>query len=185
MDIGKIIDNVIAAEGVIFTNNPADSGGPTKFGITQAALSAHRGRAVKANEVAQLTLEEARTIYYVRYVVKPGFDRLLHMSPRIAEEVIDTGVNTGPARAAEFLQRALNALNRREADYPDVRVDGACGPATINALRAFLRQRGPDGETVMLRALNCLQGAFYIALAEGRPKDEEFLFGWLKNRVVI
>ena len=33
------------------------------------------------------------------------------------------------------------------------------------------------------RALNCLQGAFYIELTERRQKDERFAYGWLLNRV--
>ncbi len=38
---------------------------------------------------------------------------------------------------------------------------------------------------VPLRALNALQGAFYVELAERRAKDEAFVYGWLLNRVEI
>jgi hypothetical protein len=55
---------------------------------------------------------------------------------------------------------------------------------TIAALREYLSKRGPaDGAKVLLRALNALQGAFYIGLAESRPKDERFVYGWFFNRV--
>jgi hypothetical protein len=57
------------------------------------------------------------------------------------------------------------------------------GALTIFALGQYLAKRGKAGETVLLRALNCLQGASYIDLAERRKKDETFLFGWLANRV--
>ena len=40
-----------------------------------------------------------------------------------------------------------------------------------------------DGEVVLVRALNSLQGAFYVELAEKRQKDEAFVYGWLLNRV--
>jgi hypothetical protein len=36
---------------------------------------------------------------------------------------------------------------------------------------------------VLLKAMNALQGERYIALAEARPENEAFLFGWLDNRV--
>jgi hypothetical protein len=36
---------------------------------------------------------------------------------------------------------------------------------------------------VMLKTLNCLQGARYIELAEHRQKNEEFVFGWIRARV--
>ncbi len=183
MTIDQIIEGVIAREGSEFTNDPNDSGGATRWGITRDALSKWRNAAVTSDDVRRLTAIEAKRIYRARYVTQPGFDAVATVSAAIAEELIDTGVNTGPARAAEMLQRCLNALNRQERDYPDVKVDGDCGPGTIAALRAFLKLRATDGELVILRALNCLQGEFYISLAERRPKDESFLFGWLLNRV--
>ena len=40
-----------------------------------------------------------------------------------------------------------------------------------------------SGETVLLRAMEALQGERYIALAERRPSQEAFLYGWLANRI--
>jgi lysozyme family protein len=98
--------------------------------------------------------------------------------------MFDTGVNMGPAVATTFLQRALTALNRGGKDYPDLVPDGRVGPATIVALDAFLEARGSrGGETVMLRALEALQGERYLRLAEKRPANEAFLYGWLANRI--
>lgn len=183
MTIDEIIEGVVAREGSEFTNDPKDSGGATKFGITRDTLAKWRGSVVTSDDVRRLTVAEAKRIYLARYVIQPGFDTVSAVSIPIAEELIDTGVNVGPARAGEMLQRCLNALNREGRDYPDVKVDGNCGAGTIAAMRAFLKLRGHDGEIVLLRALNCLQGAFYISLTERRPKDESFLYGWLLNRV--
>jgi lysozyme family protein len=181
--VDDIITEILRKEGSAYTDNPADSGGPTRYGITLATLARHRGRATTAAEVMRLTEAEAREIYRIRYVLEPGYAPVLALSPPIGAELVDTAVNAGPGRATEFLQRALNALNRQGKDYADITVDGQCGPGTAAALRAFLARRGTEGETVMLRALNCLQGEFYISLAERRPKDETFLYGWLKERV--
>lgn len=185
MSVDKIIDRVIRAEGSEYTNDPNDSGGPTKYGITLSTLARYRGKTVSAADVSALTEAEARAIYKAKYVEWPGFTPILAISPLVAEEVIDTGVNAGPARATEMLQRCLNALNRQERDYSDVKVDGDCGPATVEALRKYLTLRKSEGAIVLLRALNALQGEFYISLAERRPKDETFLFGWLMNRVRV
>jgi lysozyme family protein len=98
--------------------------------------------------------------------------------------LFDTGVNMGPGVAATFLQRALTALNRNGKDYPDLTPDGRIGAQTLGALDAFLRTRGAkQGETVLLRALEALQGERYLRLAERRPANEAFLYGWLANRV--
>jgi lysozyme family protein len=67
----------------------------------------------------------------------------------------------------------------------DIKEDGDIGPGTVAALKAYLGRRGKQGEQVLLKALNCLQGARYIELARGRSANEAFLFGWLANRVVL
>ena len=68
-------------------------------------------------------------------------------------------------------------------DYPDLVPDGRIGEATLGALDAFLAVRGQSGgETVLLRAMEALQGERYLRLAERRPANEAFLYGWLANR---
>lgn len=56
--------------------------------------------------------EVAERIYHRRYVIEPGFDAVAGIYPHVAAELIDTGVNMGPAVAAMMLQRCLNVLNR-------------------------------------------------------------------------
>ena len=182
-DIG--IDGLIAAlierEGG-FSDHPADRGGPTMFGITDAVARAHGYRGA----MRDLPLEEASAIYRRLYWLRPRFDAVAIRAPRIAAELFDTGANMGPAVAATFLQRALTALNRNGKDYPDLVPDGRIGPASIAALDAFLETRGQrGGETVLLRALEALQGERYLRLAEKRPANEAFLYGWLANRIGI
>ena len=104
-------------------------------------------------------------------------------SVRLAAELFDTGVNMGPGVATGFLQRALNALNRGARDYPDVGVDRRLGPRTLHALDGFYRTRGPAGTRVLIRAIETMQGERYLALAERRPSQEAFLYGWLANRL--
>lgn len=185
VSVDQIIAGIIEAEGREYSDNPDDAGGPTKFGITQAVLSAWRGHAVSADDVRALSEDEARAIYRARYVQSPGFDAVLAIAPSIGAELVDTGVNMGPEASTKFLQRALNVLNQEGRAYPDIAVDGKCGHATIAALRAFISMRGLEGQRVLLLALNCLQGARYIELSEQRQQNESFVYGWLKNRVAL
>lgn len=178
MTVEGLIDAVIEREGG-YVNHSADRGGPTKYGITEAVARAngYQGR------MQDLPRMQAVGIYKTLYWTRPRFDRIGDMSPTIAAELFDTGINMGPAVAATFLQRALNALNRNGNDYADIIPDGKIGPGTIGALRAFLQVRGVAGEAVMLKALEALQGERYLRLAEGRPQNEAFVFGWLANRI--
>jgi lysozyme family protein len=180
-----IIDHILAVEGSEYTNHPSDRGGPTKFGITLAALSRWRDSPCTAEDVQALTEDEARRIYEHRYIVEPGFGRVAVVSPSIGHELVDTGVNMGQPVASTWLQRWLNAMNRKGRDYPDLTVDGHVGPKTIQALEAYLKVRGTVGERVLLAALNCSQGHRYLELSEGREDNEDFTFGWVRARVSL
>jgi lysozyme family protein len=179
MDVDELIDELIEREGE-FVSHPADRGGPTRYGITEAVARAHG----YAGAMNQLPRDEAAAIYRRLYWLRPRFDQVAERAPRVAAELFDTGANMGPAVAATFLQRALTALNRGGKDFPDLVPDGRIGPATLTALDSFLEARGNrGGETVMLRALEALQGERYLRLAEKRPANEAFLYGWLANRI--
>lgn len=179
LDVDALIDDLIAREGG-YVDHPADRGGATCFGITQAVARAQG----YAGPMRQLPRNEAAAIYKRIYWLRPAFDRVGTRSAAIAAELFDTGVNMGPSVAATFLQRALTALNRNGSDYPDLVPDGRIGPHTLAALDAFLNLRGKaNGETVLLRALEALQGERYLRLAERRPANEAFLYGWLANRI--
>ena len=178
MTIDTLIDAVLDREGG-YCNHPADRGGETKYGITAAVARANG----YAGAMRDLPLDMARAIYRRLYWLGPRFDAVAEQAAGIAAELFDTGVNMGPPVAAAFLQRALNALNRGASDYPDMPVDGRIGDTTLAALTAFLKRRGAGGETVLLKAIEALQGERYVALAEGRPANEAFLYGWLANRI--
>lgn len=178
MTIDQIIEGIVGREGG-YTNNPKDKGGPTRWGITEAVAR----QCGYEGDMRDLPREVAKAIYLEVYYIGPKFDQVYRQSVRIAEELTDTGVNMGQAVAAKFLQQALNAFNREASIYPDIAVDGLLGARSLAALQAYMAHRGAEGEVVMLKALNCLQGARYIALAEGRPANEEFAYGWMKERV--
>lgn len=169
-----VINEIIRVEGG-YVNDPSDSGGETNFGITEAVARAYG----YAGAMRDMPRGVAFDIYAARYWDAVRADE---MPERVAAEVVDTGVNMGTGRAGKFLQRSLNVLNVGGSLYPDLVVDGNIGPMTIHALRAYLAKRDEDA---LVKALNCLQGAYYIELAERREKDEKFVYGWLKNRVVL
>jgi lysozyme family protein len=176
--IDDLIDAVIDREGG-FVNNAADRGGATRFGITEAVARANG----YTGDMRHFARPAAVAIYRRLYWTAPGLDRVTAHAPRLAAELFDTAVNMGPAVAVTFLQRALTALNRGGRDYPDLACDGRVGAQTLDALASFLASRGPTAETVLIRAVEALQGERYLSLAEHRPANEAFLYGWLANRV--
>lgn len=150
------------------------------YGITKetAHYYGYRG------EMRDLPRSMAYTIYSHSFWDAQNLGKVEELSPVIAEELADTGVNMHPHTAGVFLQRCLNVLNNQERYYRDIKADGWIGRKTITSLRKYLKHRGKEGEEVLIGMLNSLQGARYIYLAEQRIKDEKFIYGWFKNRIV-
>ena len=174
----EAIRNVLHVEGG-YVNDPRDSGGETNHGVTAftARSAGYEG------SMREMTRQQAIDIYARLYWDANNLDAIAALSPCIAEKVFDIAVNMGNGRAGEFLQRIINVMNNRGTYYADIRVDGAIGARTAAALESFLKKRGKNGESVIVKGLQSLQGAFYITLAERRTKDEAFVYGWLDNRV--
>jgi lysozyme family protein len=178
MTLDGLIDEVLRREGG-FSDDPADRGGETRYGITAAVARAHG----YAGPMRSLPIATARQIYRATYWERPRLDAVAKLAPNVAAILFDTGVNMGTTVAVSFLQRALNALNRGARDYPDVQPDGVIGTATLAALAGFLTHRGSGGDAVLGKAVEALRGERYVALAEARPANETFLYGWLSNRM--
>lgn len=98
--------------GAKVTNDPADPGGLTKYGISK--------RANPDLDIANLTEAQAGAIYRERYWTPC---RCGEMPWPVALVVFDCAVNMGVGRAARLLQMALR-----------VPADGAIGPKTLAAL---------------------------------------------------
>jgi lysozyme family protein len=180
MTIPQLLNVIVATEGG-YTNHPSDLGGPTIWGITERVARA----CGFTKPMHTMSREEAKSIYLKQYIQIPSFDKIHEVSAAVGCEIIDTGVNMGVAMTGLFFQRVLNAMNQQQKHYPDLRVDGDCGPRTATAFKSFMAKRGRDGEVVMLRALNCLQGARYLEISEKREANEDFTFGWFLNRVEL
>jgi lysozyme family protein len=178
----QAFDDAIAALKPIeggYTNDPADSGGPTNFGITEATARAFGYE----GDMKDMPREVAIYIYRKRYWDALSLDPIALLAAPVALELFDSAVNCGVQQAGTWFQRCLNVFNAGGMKYPDMTVDGRVGPMTVAAFRAFFIDRGQQGIAMLLRALNSLQGAFYIGLAESQPKDERFVYGWIANRV--
>lgn len=139
--VSAIIDDILRREGDRYTNDPADKGGPTKYGITLKTLSDYRGHPVTAEDVAALTVQEARSIYFQRYVRGPGFSKI--SDEQLMALAVDCAVNHGQSRAIEWLQGLVG-----------VRVDGELGPNTADAINRH------DPRKLYLRMV-AMRGRFY------------------------
>lgn len=183
IELANVIDKIIDVEGGNkpnggYTNDAADRGGETKYGITKSTWRANGW----SGPIIDAPRELAETIYYLRYIVEPGFDLIYDISARVGMELIDTGVNMGPGRPSIWLQDWLNAFNNGQQYGPDLVVDGKIGKQSANRLREFIIHRGQDGSMVLLKALNGSQNARYLEIVNANKSQRRFAYGWVKER---
>jgi lysozyme family protein len=176
--IDRMIDRLIQREGG-FVDHPDDPGRATKYGITErvARENGYEG------EMIALPRSFAEQVYRKRYVADPGFINILPVLPRVADELVDSGVNAGPGKAARWLQEALNLLNRKGRDFADILVDGQIGPKTMSALTALTVRRGKAAEELLVRTLDGLQFCHYRRITQADPDFESFFTGWIAHRI--
>ena len=101
-------------------------------------------------------------------------------SQHIADELFDTSVNLGVSAASEFLQRALNILNKNGSIYPDIVIDGIIGTQTLTTLSKCI---AANGEKLIFNLLNFYQAKKYIEIME-HDHSQEIFIGWF-NRIEI
>lgn len=133
----ELIDDIIRREGG-FVDHPADSGGPTNYGITQRSWRIYRAGRYSRHElptqVKEITETHAREFYRDEYVEPSKWiedDTLLAF-------FVDTAINHGTPRATRWTQRSANVMT-----------DGRAGPITraavnakpVEVYRKLLRQR--------------------------------------------
>ena len=110
MNIDSAFDILQTFEGgAIVTNNPADQGGLTKYGISQAAYP--------GVDIENMTADTAKGIYGTDYWLKGNCQKL---KPELQYVMFDTCVNMGIERATKILQEAAGITD-----------DGIFGPETM------------------------------------------------------
>jgi lysozyme family protein len=160
------IDAIIAREGgAAETNDPADSGGRTKFGISERSHP-------EAWADGTVTYPEARAIYEKVYILAEHFDKISNI--QLQHQVVDFGVPHGPNAATKLLQQLVG-----------VKADGELGPATLAAIEKYPAGKlfGVDvpGIVLLNMAFRDARILYDATLAKRRPKDLKFLLGWLKR----
>ncbi len=177
-----------------FANDPDDKGGMTYKGIARKFHPKWEGWKIidlvlqKKLQNINLALKNDQKLqelvskFYLDNFWNPLC--LEQMPQAIANELFDTGINMGTNKAGEYLQDALNLLNKWN---PYLKVDGKIGSATINALKVYYSRRPDyieerDHTITLLKVLNGLQFMRYYEIVKRDSNQLKFFYGWL-NRI--
>jgi lysozyme family protein len=116
------LESVLKHEGG-FVNHPADPGGMTNLGVTKRVWEEWVGREVDEKTMRGLTPEMVGPVYKAKYWDRIRGDQL---PSGVDYAVFDAAVNSGPGRAAKWLQGCVG-----------VEQDGRIGPKTLAAVAKF------------------------------------------------
>lgn len=169
-----------------YVNNPSDPGKETNCGITAVKAAEYKAQLVaKFNwngKMRDLTKEMAFFIYDVDFWQKLNLTAIHKRCPAIADKLFDIGINAGQGRAGVWFQNILNSLNMQAKLYPDLKVDGDIGNASLAAYDALVKARGMKSAAwTILKSLLCMQGAHYITIPQKNVKLEDFVYGWMNR----
>ena len=137
-----------------FTDDQRDKGnkkgdghgnvGSTMLGVTSFNWALHTGKPAPKDVMRELTEDDVKPLYKANYWDAVKGDDL---PSGVDVSCADLCVNAGPGRASKVLQRAVAA-----------KADGAIGPKTIAAVRAFdpidVLHKYYDGREAFYRSLN-------------------------------
>lgn len=138
----------------------------SKYGVTGATLAAYRKTAnISAEDMAELTRDEAVEICLSLYFRKPRFDDL-EWNP-VTVSIVDMGYNAGPATATIIMQKMIG-----------VGADGRIGHRTLAAFEEYVEDHG-----VEQAAHDYCDGriAYYERIIAKRPRNSKYRKGW-QNR---
>lgn len=145
---------IIHEGGSRITNDPDDSGGLTKYGISQ--------RSYPDVDIRNLSEQQAKDIYKRDYWDKVKADEI--NSQAVAANIFDTAVNMGPRTASRLAQIALDLQP----------VDGIIGKQSIAALNA-------KDEEVFIAEYTIAKIARYAHICNKNKSQKKYLLGWVNR----
>ena len=169
-DYKKCIPIILKAEGE-YSNDAADSGGPTKWGVCLAfardtkdyrLFDKDQDGDIDIRDIKKLTIEDATEAFHDYFWQKFNLDD--EPSNKKALCIFDISVNHGLANAGMMIQRALNKMGN------NLVVDKKVGPKTLAALHAA------DPDEFCDQILKVREN-FYYKIVENRPSQKVFLKG--------
>jgi len=162
----ECLDFVLDHEGG-YSNNKADSGGETKYGISDKRDGKIDGKADLNSDgfgdvsIRYLSPEEAGVIYKRDYWEASNCE-LIHGALRLW--LFDTAVNCGVYRAVKMLQNAAGAF-----------ADGRMGSVTARLVNV-------RNQKMLFDKCCIIREEYYRGIVMGKLSQKVFLTGWL-NRV--
>lgn len=150
-----------------YVNNPNDSGGATKYGVTQRDITGLPGFPA---DVKDLTEDQATTYYQDFYWGKFGQKGVFAKQnyPQVHDQgvldkLLDMSVLFGVGEAVILIEKVLQLVE-----------DGFFGPHDLVAVN----EAEPNS---LVQAFKAALAAHAVGIANAQPHDRIFLTGWIRR----
>jgi lysozyme family protein len=158
--------HIIKSEGAVYTNDPVDAGGCTKFGIILQTLKDYKFDTNKdgvftCEDVKALTLEDSKSIYKKMYWDFFKADGIKNQS--LAEYIVDGAINQGKGTIAKYVQQIIGVTD-----------DGLVGNKTLEAINAH------DSKD-LFEKLKAKREDKYHRIVANNPSQKKFIKGWINR----
>jgi lysozyme family protein len=153
-------------EGTSYEDDPLDSGGCTKMGLTlddiiEIQLDVNGDNKFTCDDIKLLTIDKAKFIFKKLYWDFFKADLINNQS--LAELIVEGGINQGRLLTAKYAQSAAG-----------VTTDGIIGKNTLNALNSGNQQAIFD-KVFELRKQR------YFNIVAAKPSQKRFINGWMNR----
>lgn len=165
-DFNTYFPKLMQYEGTNYENDPLDSGGCTKMGLTlddliESHLDLNNDGKFTCDDVKLLTLDKAKFIFKKNYWDFFKADLINNQS--LAELIVEGGINQGRLLTAKYAQNAAG-----------VTPDGIFGSNTLNALNTGNQQ-------IIFDKIFAFRKQRYYNIVAAKPSQTRFLNGWLSR----
>ena len=162
----KAVTLVFKNEGGL-SEDPDDAGGISNFGVSYRFYKKKVKVDATPENIKNLTAEEASNIYERFFWNRGQYERI--DDQKIADRLLDLAVNCGLTTANGFIQKAINAMQRKDV----LVVDGYLGPKSFDAINSSK----PD---MLYNYLLQQANAYYHEIAE-HGNNHKYLNGWIRR----
>ncbi len=149
-----------------YSNDAHDSGGPTKYGITQHDLSVFLGHHASVQEVKDMPLATAKAIYQRSYWNALSLDKIDDYGK--AACMFDIGVVRGIGVPPKYAQQICNQHGAH------LTLDGHIGPLSLAAINEV-------PQAAFIRDFSVKTEAGFRAIVARNPSQHVFLNGWVNR----
>lgn len=155
---------LLGDEGTKYTNDPHDSGGPTKFGITKKTYEEFFNKEnVPDSEIEFMTEWTAKQIYWAMFWIRLGCERV--SNPAVTIPIFDSATLYGVGTVALITQHTLSLCGAT------LKFDGIIGDKSVVFLNAVA-----GGSFVQTFYGLIMERIETVVLKH--PKDEKYRHGW-------